>query len=117
MSDVTSAPPRLVQASSSRYRRELLERLRVPFEVVSPNVDEMPLAGESPEQTALRLSVAKARAAVPLSTDRDAAGVLVIAPIRLPPSMAVRSASPARTRTPSRSFGRCADAPSNSTVR
>jgi septum formation protein len=53
----------LVLASTSRYRRELLTRLHVPFEVISPNVDETPLAGESPSQTALRLSVLKAQAA------------------------------------------------------
>jgi septum formation protein len=62
MSEPFPAPPRLILASSSPYRRELLERLRVPFDVVSPDIDETPLAGESPEQTALRLSIAKARA-------------------------------------------------------
>jgi septum formation protein len=62
MSDASSSPPRLVLASSSRYRRELLERLRVPFDTASPDIDEMPRAGETPEQTALRLSIAKARA-------------------------------------------------------
>jgi septum formation protein len=62
MSELSLPPPRLILASSSPYRRELLGRLRVPFDVVSPDVDESPLDGESPEQTALRLSVAKARA-------------------------------------------------------
>ncbi|KMZ12558.1 Maf/YceF/YhdE family protein [Candidatus Burkholderia humilis] len=62
MSDVSNTPPRLILTSSSPYRRELLEHLRVPFDVVSPDVDETPLDGETPEQTALRLSVAKARA-------------------------------------------------------
>jgi septum formation protein len=52
----------LVLASSSRYRRELLERLRVPFSVASPDVDERPLPGESPRATAIRLADAKARA-------------------------------------------------------
>ena len=52
----------LVLASSSPYRRALLERLRLPFEVVVPNVDERPLAGEAPRDTALRLADAKARA-------------------------------------------------------
>lgn len=51
----------LILASSSPYRRELLERLQLPFSVVSPNVDETPLAGETPEQTALRLAQQKAR--------------------------------------------------------
>ncbi len=54
-------PRRLILASSSRYRRELLERLRVPFEVVVPGSDETPLAGETPAQTAERLAQTKAR--------------------------------------------------------
>jgi len=52
----------LVLGSTSRYRRELLGRLGVPFEVCAPDVDETPLAGERPIATALRLSEAKARA-------------------------------------------------------
>ena len=52
----------LVLASTSRYRRELLQRLRLPFEVLSPDVDEHAEAGETCAQTALRLAVAKARA-------------------------------------------------------
>ena len=54
-----SAPP-LILASTSRYRRELLERLRLPFEVVSPEVDESPLTGETPAALAQRLALAKA---------------------------------------------------------
>lgn len=54
---------KLVLASTSRYRRELLSRLHVPFEVLAPDVDETPLPGESPSATALRLSVLKAQAA------------------------------------------------------
>jgi septum formation protein len=53
---------RLVLASTSPYRRELLARLGVPFEVAAPEVDETPLPGESPDDTAQRLSVLKARA-------------------------------------------------------
>jgi septum formation protein len=52
----------LVLASSSPYRRELLARLRMPFEVMSPDVDETPLANEAPQDTALRLAQLKARA-------------------------------------------------------
>ena len=52
----------LVLASASRYRRSLLERLELDFEVVAAAIDETPLAGESPAATALRLSEAKARA-------------------------------------------------------
>ena len=51
----------LILASSSIYRRELLQRLQLPFTVVSPQVDETPLANESPEITALRLAQEKAR--------------------------------------------------------
>ena len=54
--------PRLILGSSSPYRRELLERLRVPFEVAVPDIDETPLASEAPEATALRLSLNKAQA-------------------------------------------------------
>jgi septum formation protein len=54
--------PRLILASTSRYRRELLERLRLPFDVVSPQVDETPLAGESPAALSERLALAKAQA-------------------------------------------------------
>ena len=55
-------PPRLILASSSAYRRSLLERLRLPFEVMMPDIDEAPLPGEAPEATALRLARAKAAA-------------------------------------------------------
>lgn len=51
----------LILASSSPYRRELLERLQLPFSCIVPDVDETPLTGESPEQTALRLCQDKAR--------------------------------------------------------
>ncbi len=52
--------PPLILGSTSRYRRELLDRLRLPFEVVAPQVDETPLPGESPAALALRLALAKA---------------------------------------------------------
>lgn len=54
--------PPLILASTSRYRRELLERLRLPFEVVSPQVDETPAPGEPPAVLAQRLALAKAQA-------------------------------------------------------
>ena len=54
--------PQLILASTSRYRRELLERLRLPFDVVSPEVDEASLAGETPAALAQRLALAKAHA-------------------------------------------------------
>ncbi len=52
----------LILGSTSVYRRELLSRLRVPFEVASPEVDETPQAHESPRELALRLALAKAQA-------------------------------------------------------
>ena len=52
----------LVLASSSRYRRELLERLGVPFACVVPDVDETPQPNESGREMVLRLALAKARA-------------------------------------------------------
>lgn len=54
--------PALILASTSRYRQELLARLRLPFEAVAPDVDEAPLAGETPAALAERLALAKARA-------------------------------------------------------
>lgn len=54
--------PPLILASTSRYRRELLSRLGLPFDTHSPEVDESERPGESPVQTAIRLAVAKAQA-------------------------------------------------------
>jgi len=59
---MTAQPRKLVLASSSPYRRELLARLGLAFETASPNCDEAPLAGEAPAATATRLALAKARA-------------------------------------------------------
>jgi septum formation protein len=52
----------LVLGSSSRYRRELLSRLRLEFTVEVPDVDESQRPGEAPHELALRLALAKARA-------------------------------------------------------
>jgi septum formation protein len=57
-----SSQPSLILASTSVYRRELLARLGVPFEVISPKVDETPLPGESTLNLATRLATAKAAA-------------------------------------------------------
>ncbi|WP_284615576.1 Maf family nucleotide pyrophosphatase [Aquabacterium humicola] len=51
----------LILGSTSRYRRELLERLRLPFQSVAPQVDETPHPGEAPAALAERLALAKAR--------------------------------------------------------
>lgn len=53
---------RLILGSTSRYRRELLERLRLPFDIVAPDVDESPWPDEAPIALARRLAMAKARA-------------------------------------------------------
>jgi septum formation protein len=55
-----------VLGSTSRYRRELLERLRIPFAVSAPDVDETPQPGEAPKALAQRLALAKARAVAAL---------------------------------------------------
>jgi septum formation protein len=62
-------PRTLILGSTSRYRRELLDRLGLPFEVVSPQVDETPQPGEAPVDLARRLALAKARAVAALRPD------------------------------------------------
>lgn len=54
------APPPLILGSTSRYRQELLGRLRLPFTVEAPRVDETPRPGEAPAALAERLALAKA---------------------------------------------------------
>lgn len=68
---MTTSPssPRLILASGSVYRKELLSRLRLPFDVIAPAIDETPLAGEAPEATALRLAREKARAVAKTTPD------------------------------------------------
>jgi septum formation protein len=53
---------KLILASSSPYRRELLARLKLPFEVILPQVDETPRPGETPQALVERLSIEKAQA-------------------------------------------------------
>lgn len=62
MDNPRDPPRRLVLASGSRYRKDLLGRLGLRFEVAVPSIDETPQAAESPAETALRLSVLKAKA-------------------------------------------------------
>jgi septum formation protein len=62
----TIAQREVVLGSTSRYRRELMERLRLPFTVAAPDVDETPLPGEAPKTLALRLALAKALAVATL---------------------------------------------------
>lgn len=53
---------KIILGSSSIYRKELLQRLQISFETISPQIDETPLLQESPQETAARLAEAKARA-------------------------------------------------------
>ncbi|MBL8482241.1 MAG: septum formation inhibitor Maf [Rhodocyclaceae bacterium] len=73
MSTSATSAPQLVLASTSIYRRELLQRLQYPYSVLAPDCDETPLAGEVPRALALRLAEAKARAVI-----ARAPGALVI---------------------------------------
>jgi septum formation protein len=65
---------RVVLGSSSPYRRELLSRLKVPFDVDLPGVDETPRAGESPRDIAWRLAIEKARAVARKNPDAAVIG-------------------------------------------
>lgn len=60
--DCLPAPPRLILASTSVYRRQLLERLKVPFEVANPGIAEPHLPGEAPPARSARLAAEKAQA-------------------------------------------------------
>ncbi|MDW8373955.1 MAG: Maf family nucleotide pyrophosphatase, partial [Planctomycetota bacterium] len=62
--------PELILASASPYRRALLARLGLPFTAVAPAIDERPLAGERPVETAVRLAAAKAEAVAGRHPDR-----------------------------------------------
>ncbi|MDE2594465.1 MAG: septum formation protein Maf [Burkholderiales bacterium] len=70
--------PALVLGSTSRYRRELLQRLRVPFTCRAPDVDETPLTDESPADVSTRLALAKARAVAALCRQESSQDVVVI---------------------------------------
>jgi septum formation protein len=65
---------RIVLGSSSPYRRELLSRLKVPFDVDLPDVDETPRPGESPRDIAWRLAIEKARAVARRNPDAAVIG-------------------------------------------
>lgn len=72
-SNAALSPRSLVLGSTSPYRRELLSRLGLAFDVASPDVDETPRSGESPRDLACRLALAKARAVA----DRFAQAVVI----------------------------------------
>jgi len=101
----------VILASTSPYRRMLLERLGVPFSVESPGVDEVEIAGEPPPERARRLAAAKAQAvglrhpdAVVIGSDQVAAAGEVIlekpaTPARAREQLALLSAAEARFYT------------------
>ena len=76
-----SDEPLLILASTSRYRRELLERLRIPFRALAPETDETPLPGETPAALAERLALAKARALATLHPDAVVIGADQVADV------------------------------------
>jgi septum formation protein len=73
--------PLLILASTSRYRRELLERLRIPFRALAPHTDETPLPGEAPAALAERLALAKARALAAVHPDAVVIGADQVADV------------------------------------
>jgi septum formation protein len=73
--------PLLILASTSRYRRELLERLRIPFRALSPGTDETPLPGEMPAALAERLALEKARALAAVHPDAVVIGADQVADV------------------------------------
>ena len=80
---------KLVLASGSPYRRELLARLGLAFESAAPHCDEAPLAGEAPAATAIRLALAKAQ-----SLQRKFAGALIIGSDQVASSGGIRYEKP-----------------------
>ena len=74
VTDTVSLNSQIVLASSSETRRKVLEKLKIPFEVFKPSVDETPKSGESPQQLVKRLSVEKARAATDLYSNHLVVG-------------------------------------------
>jgi septum formation protein len=78
-------PPDLILASTSPYRRQLLERLQLPFSCIAPGVDEAPAIDEAPEQLALRLGRAKALAVAHQAPDARVLGSDQVA--WLPPTL------------------------------
>jgi septum formation protein len=78
-------PRQLILGSTSKYRKELLSRLRIPFDCVPPEVDETPQAGESPRALALRLALAKAHAVAALHPDAVVIGSDQVADLNAEP--------------------------------
>jgi septum formation protein len=106
--------PGLVLASGSAYRRELLERLGLSFEAISPNVDESPGAGEEPAELVTRLAIEKARAVAVDRPDRVIIGSDQVATLDgqiLGKPGSADNAVAALTRCSGRSSRKCARTP------
>jgi septum formation protein len=95
---MTPAPP-IVLASTSPYRRQLLERLGLPFTVAAPEVDEAELPGETPATRAARLALTKARAVAATSPASIVIGSDQVASVRIGPELAILHKPGDRTHT------------------
>jgi septum formation protein len=91
--------PSLILASTSPHRRQLLERLRLPFTAVAPEVDEVALPGEAPATRAARLALAKARAVAALHPSSIVIGSDQVASVRIGPDMVLLHKPGDRTHT------------------
>ncbi|HTQ36635.1 MAG TPA: Maf family nucleotide pyrophosphatase [Steroidobacteraceae bacterium] len=75
--------PQIILASTSAHRRQLLERLRLPFSALAPQVDEAEMAGEAPATRAARLALAKARAVAAMHPGAIVIGSDQVASLRI----------------------------------
>jgi septum formation protein len=89
----------LILASTSTYRRQLLERLRLPFTAVAPEVDEAELPAEAPSTRAARLALAKARAVAAQHAGGIVIGSDQVASLRIGPDIAILHKPGDRTHT------------------
>jgi septum formation protein len=91
--------PSIILASTSPHRRQLLERLRLPFTTVAPQVDEVALPGEAPATRAARLALAKARAVALAHPGSIVIGSDQVASVRIGPEMVLLHKPGDRTHT------------------
>jgi len=91
--------PQIILASTSVHRRQLLERLHLPFTALAPRVDETELAGEAPATRAARLALAKARTVAADHPDVIVIGSDQVASLRIGPDMALLHKPGDRTQT------------------
>jgi septum formation protein len=91
--------PSIILASTSPHRRQLLERLRLPFTAIAPEVDEAALPGEAPASRAARLALAKARAVARAYPDSIVIGSDQVASVRIGPDMVLLHKPGDRTHT------------------